>query len=81
MNTPRGPIHPDGVGWWWMSFADGHLPKGEQFLGALIIDGVDIAGATQRAWARGLNPGGEWRDRLLTREECARVNEIMAAGG
>lgn len=45
---------------WWLSFADASLPKGEQFLGAVIIDGVaDMITAIRAAHAAGINPGGD----------------------
>ena len=71
--------------WWWLSFADGDLPKGSQFLGVAIVRGWGILAATIRAHALGINPGGEvagvqiplerlpdpsFRERLLTREEA-----------
>jgi hypothetical protein len=89
----RGPEHPSGVGWWWLSFADGMRPKGQQFLGVVIIEGVDLRGAIQRTWAKGLNPGGEVmaiaippdrvppadsRERLITsREDLAAIDAVM----
>lgn len=81
----RGPEHPEPGGWWWLSFCDTSKPKGQQFLGVVVIEGVDLRGAIQRSWALGLNPGGEvmsialtggtvpadgWRNRLLTRDEA-----------
>lgn len=44
---------------WWVSFADSHRPKGQQFLGCCIVHALDIAEAAQAAWVRGINPGGE----------------------
>lgn len=45
--------------WWWVSFADPNLPEGEQFLGVIIIMGGGIGEITQKAFAMGINPGGE----------------------
>lgn len=45
--------------WLWMSFADAHKPKGQQFLGVLLIKAENILEAAKQAHARGLNPGGE----------------------
>lgn len=79
---------------WWLSFCDGHLPKGSQFLGACIVEGDDVAEAAREAWARGCNPGGEvmggpidprievpwkWTNRLLTRKECEQFDAEFAA--
>lgn len=69
----------------WLSFADGNLPKGAQFLGVVIVDAPDFLGAVMRTHALGINPGGEvvgvpvppggrlpsdCKDRLLTRAEA-----------
>ena len=45
--------------WYYMSFANPNLPKGSQFLGALIIDGYNPSHAISRSWLLKLNPGGE----------------------
>lgn len=87
---------PDDLGvsatrWWYLSFADPARPKGEQFLGAAIVDGEDLASAITSAWRRGCNPGGEvmgieitsisdrvvesYRFRLLTRDEAEQAVE------
>lgn len=71
---------------WWLSFADGRLPPGTQFLGACWVRATDFGEAVQRTHELGINPGGEvagwsnvdstlevddsWVERLLTREEC-----------
>jgi hypothetical protein len=70
--------------WWWLSFADGNLPKGTQFLGAAVVEACGMAGAAFEAHRLGINPGGEvlgieipdkgvppesHRNRLLSREE------------
>ena len=56
---------PDQVTIWvWLSFADPHKPRGQQFLGAAIVeasgrDGREIMrSAMDRAWKLGINPGG-----------------------
>lgn len=46
-------------GWWWLSFADGNLPEGEQFLGVAIVPGGGIMEAVLNAKFLGCNPGGE----------------------
>lgn len=45
--------------WWWLSFADGTLPEGSQFLGAAFVQGYTMIDAVQEAWRLGVNPGGE----------------------
>ena len=50
----------------WLSFADGTLPKGTQFLGACMVQVGNFAdprdtlrAAIQKAHVLGINPGGE----------------------
>lgn len=47
------------MAWHYLSFVDGRLPKGEQWLGAAIVEGLDITEAVKKAWRLGINPGGE----------------------
>lgn len=44
---------------WWLSFADGDLPKGQQFLGACIVRAPNFGAAVGMAHLIGCNPGGE----------------------
>lgn len=82
--------------WWWLSFADGKRPEGEQFLGALFLRGYTLPAVITESHLRGLNPGGEiqaielppgieppekWTERLLSREEIAEMDREMGAGG
>lgn len=73
-----------------MSFCDAKKPRGSQFLGVVITQGVDIVDAVRRAHAFGCNPGGEvvgvdcgvyaspvppqYCDRLLTRTEAEEAD-------
>ena len=43
----------------WLSFCDAGLPKGQQFLGACLVEGDDLVEATIKARELGINPGGE----------------------
>ena len=43
----------------WLSFCDGSLPKGSQFLGVFITEADNVMEAAQKAWQLGVNPGGE----------------------
>jgi hypothetical protein len=45
--------------WWWLSFADGSLPDGQQFLGVAIMQGYTIEAVITESHLRNLNPGGE----------------------
>lgn len=59
--------------WWWLSFADGKRPRGDQFLGACLVqasDGIDAVRTTHRM---GLNPGGEV---LFLPVESAKVDRV-----
>lgn len=44
---------------YWLSFADGALPKGRQFLGACIVRAASNLDAVRVAHRLGINPGGE----------------------
>lgn len=59
--------------WFWLSFADPQRPKGEQFLGATIIEAHSFDAALRRAWHRGVNPGGEVRGTQLPDDWIKRV--------
>jgi hypothetical protein len=41
--------------WWWLSFVE----PGKRSLGCCLVEGKDIREALRRAWALGINPGGE----------------------
>lgn len=80
---------------WYISFADGSLPKGTQFLGACVVEAVDLLDAIQEAHRRGCNPGGEaqvmecppeappvpeeFKNRLLNREAIDAMDKAMGA--
>ena len=80
--------------WFWLSFADAELPKGEQFLGACLVKAVIFPAAIEKAHRLGINPGGEvqgmeldddaeplpgWDHRLLTRAECEQFDAAHSA--
>lgn len=44
---------------YYLSFADHDCPKGEQFLGATIVEAASPKGAVEESHRRKLNPGGE----------------------
>lgn len=81
---------------YWLSFADGDLPKGSQFLGACIVDSSEFIAAVVETHNLGLNPGGEvlgipvpdaavivpeWRYRLLDRKQCEEFDRCGGAQG
>lgn len=45
--------------WFYLSFADSAKPRGEQFLGATVVEAEHELLAIPRAWELGVNPGGE----------------------
>jgi hypothetical protein len=47
------------VTYFWLSFVDDTRPKGEQFLGGCAVEADSVEQAIRRAWALGINPGGE----------------------
>src|SRR5260221_7432566 len=75
----------------WISFADADLPKGTQFLGAVVVEACCPLSAVQNSHDLGLNPGGEaclvkipdeyvrpdakWINRLLSRADVAEFDE------
>ncbi len=74
----------------WLSFADGTLPTGTQFLGVVIIRGTEFVEAVKSAHRLGINPGGEvkcteieadippeYMDRLLSRESLAELEKLL----
>lgn len=69
----------------WCSMADPRLPKGFQFLGAVVVNATGVATATRELNLRGLNLGGEilfieipspkripeeWTYRVMNRQEA-----------
>ena len=65
--------------WWWLSFADPHRARNDQFLGVAIVEAAGPITASLVAHDLGVNPGGEVailplkpedRERLLSREEA-----------
>lgn len=50
---------PAPVETWWLSFCDADRPKGEQFLGVILVDAVDLVDAITQTHQAGCNPGGE----------------------
>lgn len=59
--APKAPVKL-----YFLSFCDPAKPKGSQFLGACLVEGIgaederdDKAGAVRNAWRLKCNPGGE----------------------
>lgn len=44
---------------YWLSFANGSLPKGSQFIGACMLEADSLMAAVLASHALGINPGGE----------------------
>ncbi len=44
---------------WWLSFCDASKPAGSQFLGLVLVRGVDMVQAVKVAHVLGINPGGQ----------------------
>jgi len=78
----------------WLSFADGSLPEGSQFLGVVIVEAWSFLDAVMQAHRRGINPGGEvqgveipraleipaeYVNRLLSRAECEELDRKLGA--
>lgn len=45
--------------WWWLSFADGKRPVGQQFLGVVLVRAPEFTLAVMATHRLGVNPGGE----------------------
>lgn len=48
---------------WWLSFADARRPRGEQFLGAVMVRALTFLEAVRVSHVLKLNPGGEVQGR------------------
>ena len=90
--APQPDFMKRGFGRYWLSFADSALPKGSQFLGAIIAPYGDFIAAVAWTHREKINPGGEVQGveipghfvipesfcgRLLSREECAELDGMM----
>lgn len=82
------------MAWRYLSFTDPARPKGQQWLGALIIEADGIEDAVTRAWTIGQNPGGEvlcrpmervppaeFRGRLLNQDDLRAVSRALGGAG
>ncbi len=77
----------DELSWFWLSFADAGKPRGEQFLGVVILQARDSRHAHMESHRLGLNPGGEvliypttepheqYRNRVLSRIEAGMLGD------
>lgn len=98
IDLDTGCITIDGMPerWWWLSFADGDLPEGSQFLGVALVRGQNIADAARAAHVLGCNPGGEvqgvecregtmvpdeYANRLLTKGEALALDAMWKERG
>ena len=79
---------------YWLSFCDASRPRGEQFLGACIVDAASPKDAFDETVRCGINPGGEalivpapegqvvdrrWKGRLLSRADVADYDAALGA--
>ncbi len=63
------------MSYFWLSFADGDLPKGQQFLGACIVQAETNIDAVTKAHLLGINPGGEVM--MVEIESAGAIKEIL----
>ena len=75
--------------WFWLSFVNDDLPKGQKFLGLCLVQGVDPISAVQRSHDLSINPGGEvmilelndsevltsYQNRFIGKEESILLSE------
>ena len=84
------PLEMNLAGWFWLSFADPDKPKGEQYLGVVIVQGINPRDAHMRSHELGLNPGGEmiamrmdhepdeqYVNRILTEAEARELGDAV----
>ncbi len=80
---------PAKKAWWWLSFADGAKPKGQQFLGVVMVYAESIEQALLLTHVLAVNPGGEvegwplpesepapppwFQNRLLSHDDVVRL--------
>lgn len=87
------PVHgnppANDIAWWFFSFADPHLPEGEQYLGGCFVKADSMENALTVSHLVGCNPGGEaqiigplrkiippeYTFKILTREEVESMEE------
>jgi hypothetical protein len=63
---------------WWMSFCDPDKPKGQQFLGVSIVEASGFMHAQQKAWALGINPGGEIQGEQVEGIPAEYLNKLLS---
>jgi hypothetical protein len=63
---------------YYLSFCDPSLPKGEQFLGATVIEAPNIHAIPAAANALGRNPGGEIA--IVELEGCQSRDDAVETG-
>jgi hypothetical protein len=66
--------------WYWLSFVDPERPKGDKFVGALLIESNTFAAAIATSWLLKLNPGGEVQGFAVPAEFEERVEILRNEG-
>lgn len=76
-----GPDGKEGR-YWWLSFADGDKPRGQQFLGACVVRAPGFVTAIIAAKESGCFPGGEVAGipLAMTNDEALEVFVVFANG-
>lgn len=64
--------------WWWLSFADADRPKGQQALGVAIVKAPHLVLAIKKAWALGINPGGEVMGFIVEKPALHQQNRLIS---
>lgn len=64
--------------WYYVSFCDVTRPKGEQFLGATVVQAGAVAGVIPVTTMLGVNPGGEAAIVHLDDFDPATANPVSA---
>jgi hypothetical protein len=63
--------------WFWLSFCDIEAPKGQQFLGVVILQADCAMNAVTLSHTNHINPGGEVQIVELYDEFATNIPEVM----
>jgi hypothetical protein len=68
------------MAWYWLSFVNNERPKGDRFVGALLIEAPSFDLAIVRSLMDGLNPGGDVEGFAVAPEYEGRVAILREEG-
>lgn len=68
------------MNWYWLSFVHHDRPKGDKFVGALLIEANSFQAAIASSWMLKLNPGGEVQGFAVPKKYLDRVAILRNEG-